>query len=65
AQGIEPIIEFHHRSSQYKGLHVQFTYKGIPSEVQLHTNSSWGTKKRVRPDLSYYARPPRIGKANR
>ncbi len=62
AQGIEPIIEFHHRSSQYKGLHVQFTYKGIPSEVQLHTNSSWGTKKELDPIYHIMRDPQELAK---
>ncbi|WP_104639978.1 PBECR3 domain-containing polyvalent protein, partial [Helicobacter bizzozeronii] len=49
AQGIEPTIELHHRQSGYKGVHIQFNYNGVASEMQLHTNSTWGTKKELDP----------------
>ncbi|CRF52496.1 hypothetical protein HAL07_09610 [Helicobacter ailurogastricus] len=49
AEGINPVIEFHHRSSKYKGLHIQFNYNGVASEIQLHTSKSWGIKKELDP----------------
>ncbi|WP_267892761.1 putative barnase/colicin E5 family endoribonuclease, partial [Helicobacter ailurogastricus] len=49
AEGINPVIEFHHRSSKYKGLHIQFDYNGVASEIQLHTSKSWGIKKELDP----------------
>ncbi|MFC3847624.1 hypothetical protein ACFOPX_03625 [Helicobacter baculiformis] len=47
AQGIEPTLELHHRGSGYQGIHVQFEFNGVGSEVQLHTAQSWGVKKKL------------------
>ncbi|WP_120946358.1 putative barnase/colicin E5 family endoribonuclease [Helicobacter labacensis] len=47
SQGITPITELHHRQSGYKGIHVQFEYNGVGSEIQLHTAQSWDIKKRL------------------
>ncbi|WP_247598271.1 PBECR2 nuclease fold domain-containing protein, partial [Helicobacter bizzozeronii] len=33
----------------YKGAHVNFTYNGIPSEIQIHTPKSWQAKKKQDP----------------
>ncbi|WP_459177835.1 putative barnase/colicin E5 family endoribonuclease, partial [Helicobacter baculiformis] len=52
SKGITPTIELQHRNTGYKGLHVQFTYEGIPSEIQVHTAQSWGVKKKL--DESYH-----------
>ncbi|MFC3847882.1 PBECR2 nuclease fold domain-containing protein, partial [Helicobacter baculiformis] len=52
SKGITPTIELQHRNAGYKGLHVQFTYEGIPSEIQVHTAQSWGVKKKL--DESYH-----------
>uniref|UniRef100_UPI001F08166D PBECR3 domain-containing polyvalent protein n=1 Tax=Helicobacter suis TaxID=104628 RepID=UPI001F08166D len=49
SRGIKPTIELHHRDSGYKGVHVQFEFNGVPSEIQLHTVKSWRIKKRLDP----------------
>nr|WP_240451798.1 hypothetical protein [Helicobacter sp. L8] len=33
----------------YKGAHINFTYNGVPSEIQIHTPKSWETKKKQDP----------------
>ncbi|MFC3847256.1 PBECR2 nuclease fold domain-containing protein, partial [Helicobacter baculiformis] len=33
----------------YQGAHINFTYEGIPSEIQVHTPKSWETKKKQDP----------------
>ncbi|WP_167620003.1 hypothetical protein [Helicobacter bilis] len=45
-QGIRPNIELKHRTSGYKGLHLQFEFNGIKSEIQLHTKQGWEIKKK-------------------
>uniref|UniRef100_UPI0022870407 PBECR2 nuclease fold domain-containing protein n=1 Tax=Helicobacter vulpis TaxID=2316076 RepID=UPI0022870407 len=47
SKGLTPIVELRHRESGYKGIHVQFTYNGIGSEIQVHTAQSWEVKKRL------------------
>ncbi|WP_459178001.1 nucleotidyltransferase family protein, partial [Helicobacter bizzozeronii] len=59
AQGIEPIIELHHRQSKYKGVHIQFNYNGVASEIQLHTANNWGIKKGLDP-MYHVLRDPNI-----
>ncbi|WP_346265325.1 hypothetical protein [Helicobacter suis] len=49
SRGIKPTIELHHRDSGYKGVHIQFEFNGVPSEIQLHTVKSWRIKKRLDP----------------
>ncbi|WP_268877834.1 putative barnase/colicin E5 family endoribonuclease, partial [Helicobacter vulpis] len=33
----------------YQGAHINFTYEGISSEIQVHTPKSWETKKKQDP----------------
>ncbi|MFC3847848.1 hypothetical protein ACFOPX_04785, partial [Helicobacter baculiformis] len=33
----------------YQGVHIGFDFKGVPSEVQLHTPKSWKVKKALDP----------------
>ncbi|WP_162982164.1 putative barnase/colicin E5 family endoribonuclease [Helicobacter labacensis] len=33
----------------YTGAHINFTYNGVPSEIQIHTPESWGVKKQLDP----------------
>ncbi|WP_346009269.1 hypothetical protein [Helicobacter suis] len=50
SRGIKPTIELQHRNaSGYKGVHVQFEFNGVPSEIQLHTAKNWRIKKRLDP----------------
>ncbi|WP_163533257.1 hypothetical protein [Helicobacter suis] len=47
-RGIKPTIEFQHRNaSGYKGVHIQFEFNGVPSEIQIHTAKNWGIKKQM------------------
>ncbi|WP_233707447.1 hypothetical protein, partial [Helicobacter bizzozeronii] len=62
AQGIEPTIELHHRQSGYKGVHIQFNYNGVASEIQLHTNNTWGTKKELDPIYHVMRDPKELAK---
>ncbi len=59
AQGINPTIELHHRQSGYKGVHIQFNYNGVASEIQLHTANNWGIKKGLDP-MYHVLRDPNI-----
>ena len=46
-QGIHPNIKkLKHRTSGYKGLHLQFEFNGIKSKIQLHTKQGWEIKKK-------------------
>ncbi|WP_163533960.1 hypothetical protein [Helicobacter suis] len=48
SRGIKPTIELQHRNaSGYKGVHVQFEFNGVPSEIQLHTAKNWDIKKQM------------------
>ncbi|WP_163499673.1 PBECR2 nuclease fold domain-containing protein [Helicobacter suis] len=52
SRGIKPTIELHHRDSGYKGVHVQFEFNGVPSEIQIHTAKNWEIKKQM--DSNYH-----------
>uniref|UniRef100_UPI0023DD8D97 PBECR2 nuclease fold domain-containing protein n=1 Tax=Helicobacter suis TaxID=104628 RepID=UPI0023DD8D97 len=53
SRGIKPTIELQHRNaSGYKGVHVQFEFNGVPSEIQLNTAKNWDIKKQM--DSNYH-----------
>ncbi|WP_163565256.1 hypothetical protein [Helicobacter suis] len=48
SRGIKPTIELQHRNaSGYKGVHIQFEFNSVPSEIQIHTAKNWGIKKQM------------------
>ncbi|WP_104625659.1 hypothetical protein, partial [Helicobacter felis] len=46
-QGIPHKIEYKQNTSGYKGVHIQFNYNGVGSEIQLHTAQNWEIKKQL------------------
>ncbi|WP_104730599.1 putative barnase/colicin E5 family endoribonuclease [Helicobacter felis] len=46
-QGILHKIEYKQNTSGYKGVHIQFNYNGVGSEIQLHTAQNWEIKKQL------------------
>ncbi|TSA79181.1 hypothetical protein FNE76_08030, partial [Helicobacter mehlei] len=46
-QGIPHRIEYKANDSGYKGVHIQFNYNGVASEIQLHTAQNWEIKKQL------------------